>query len=380
MKLNRFFTALLVGCVLLLQTGCEESAQVTEKPKTDLKPAEMVTVQKPTVPEKPHEPTVATETPTTEPKPSKPGPRIRFEKKIHDFGQVGPASKNICEFKFRNTGDDLLKIKNIRKSCGCTPFSLKKKEYAPGQTGTVKVTYNASTGAGKAQRTLSVFSNDKKSPQVILTIKAAITLKVRHQPSHLNLVLKDKNAGCPPITLTSVDGKPFAIKSFRTPGNGITASFDSKVEKTKFVLEPKISIEKLKKYSSGFIKIRLTHPQCKSVNVPFNAVPRFQTAPLSIMTSNVEPQKPIQRELWVLNNYNEDFEIESVSSQKDTIKVLKQEKVENRFKFVLEITPPPLDDKQSMFTDVLYVNIKDGEKLRIDCRGLYARKKKESVS
>jgi hypothetical protein len=85
-------------------------------------------------------------------------------------------------------------------------------------------------------------------------------------------------------------------------------------------------------------------------------------------------EKPITREMWVLNNYGEDFEIESTSSQEGTIKVLSQEKIENRYKLMLEITPTAGEkSRRAFFTDTLFINIKGGEKLKVICR-MFIRK------
>jgi len=70
-------------------------------------------------------------------------PSISFEKTVFDLGDVGQGTKNECEFRFTNTGRGLLKIGNISRTCGCTVFQLDKKQYAPNETGTIKVSYTA---------------------------------------------------------------------------------------------------------------------------------------------------------------------------------------------------------------------------------------------
>ena len=65
-------------------------------------------------------------------------PRISFKKTVCDLGDVGQGTRNSCEFKFTNTGRGLLKIGKISRTCGCTVFKLDKKEYAPGEAGTIK--------------------------------------------------------------------------------------------------------------------------------------------------------------------------------------------------------------------------------------------------
>jgi len=302
-------------------------------------------------------------------------PRISFEVTTRDLGLVGPDTKHLCEFKFTNTGKGLLKMEKVHATCGCTVPELPKKEYAPGESGTLKVKYHSSKYPGRVTRRLYVHSNDKTKSKVELNIKAEIVKKVKFEPTSMKLLLNKENAGCGEITLTSLDDRPFAIKRFKSTANSITADTDPSVEATKFVLQPKADIERLEQTLTGGIEISLTHPQCDMVVIPFNVLPRFKIEPASIIVFNAEAGKPRRKELWVLNNYNEDFEIESASADKDVIKVVNQEKIGNRYKLELEITPPAAEDEQKMFLDTFRVNIKGGDKLKIKCRGFYLRKK-----
>jgi hypothetical protein len=309
------------------------------------------------------------------PQPDRAGPTIRFEKIVHDFGEIGPGTKHTCEFRFTNTGPGLLKILKIDAPCGCTVPQLTKKEYKPGETGVLKVTYSASTQPASPRKYVYVHTNDADNPKVTLTIKARIVAKVSHDPTRLNLLLKDENAASPKITLTSLDKKPFSITGFTSTANCITADYDSSVEATKFVLQPKVDLEKLRTGPNGLINISLTHPECEKVTIAFNALARFTITPPQIIVLNAEPQKPIVRRVLVLNNYREEFEIESASSRSNFLKVLSQKKVSNGYQFEVEITPPASDGKRTTFTDVFSVKIKDGETLTINCRGFYSKKR-----
>lgn len=302
------------------------------------------------------------------------GPKIKVENPIHNFGKMGPGSKNKCEFRFKNVGDDVLKITKVKKTCGCTVPQLSKKEYEPGESGTIKVTYSAGKRPVKVKKHLYIQSNDKSNPKATLTVKGEIAKKVEVEPIRLKLILKDENAGCPAITITSLDDEPFSVKKFKSTGNCIFADFDPAEKAEKIVLEPKVSIAKLQKNPNGRIDIDLTHPSTERVMVNYNLLSRFKVDPPKIIVFNSEPQKPTKKEVWVLNNYGEDFEIESVSSEKGVIKVLSQEKVDGRYKFELEIIPPETKDLKQIFTDDLTVKIKDGERLRVTCRGFYSRK------
>ena len=197
-------------------------------------------------------------------------------------------------------------------------------------------------------------------------------MKVAHEPKELKLLLNQDNAGCPEIKLTSLDDQPFAIKKIKATTRGITADYDSSIKAKSHIIQPKVDINKLRKRSSGHIEITLTHPKCRTVIISFEVLPEFKIDPPSIVLFNTEPKKPIKKVVWLLNNYGEDFEVESVSSKNGIIKVLSQEKVDNRYKFELEITPPA-DTGKKRFTDVFYMNIKGGERLGVYCSGFYSK-------
>jgi len=360
MKRNYLLTVFVASSVLFLQFGCQEQTGPAGKSKPVL-----------TVPE----PAIGTVKAETPPEAIEGAPKITFDEVVHNFGEVGPGTKNTWEFKFTNTGDGLLKVGKIERSCSaCTVARLSKKEYAPGESGVLKVTYHSDKRLGSTRYYVLVHSNDKDNPEVKLTIKAKVAIKVAYEPKRLNLSLKKENAGCPEITLTSLDNQPFSIEKFKSTADCITADYDSSVKATKFVLRPKVDMEKLRKDLNGRIKISLTHPETDTATIFFNALPEFKIDPPTIIILNAEPQKSIKREVWILSNYDEDFEIETTSSKKGIIRILSQKKIGNRYEFELEITPPAAGDKGRLFTDVFYVNLKGGEKLKIICRGFYSKK------
>lgn len=68
---------------------------------------------------------------------------IKFEKTTYDFGTFSestPVQK--CTFTFTNVGDAPLIIHQAIASCGCTIPQYTKKPVAPGEKGTLSVTYN----------------------------------------------------------------------------------------------------------------------------------------------------------------------------------------------------------------------------------------------
>jgi len=398
--------------ILLSQIGCEEAQKPAQEPQKVVQATEKptATAKETTEPAKPKpepvkpelvipepvkpEPAIAKPEPVKaepvrpkpqvvkpKPEPEKPkadanapGPEIRFDKMVHDFGQVGPGTANICEFGFKNVGEALLKIIDVKPDCGCTIFTLDKREYEPGESGVLKIKFHTSTLAGPTTKHITIISNDKAAPTLTLTLKATVVARVDYQPKTLNLLLKDEDKALPQVTLTSVDGKPFSVTSVKSTANAISADFDASVEATKFVLQLKVDKTQLQRVANGVVEISLTHPEAKAVSIPFSALTRFSINPMIILF-DAEPGKPIIRNnVTILNNYGEQFEIASVKSKEGITKVLRQDKIANGYMFSLEITPPPLGGTVKRFTDEFSIQIKDGELLTIKCQGYYSSK------
>ena len=300
-----------------------------------------------------------------------PKPRIVFEDKLLDFGKIGPESQPKGEFRFTNTGNSTLEIARVSQCCGIvTKLKDEKSKYEPGEKGVIQVTYNATTRTGSILRQPIVYSNDPVDPNVILTVTAEIVDKVAAEPGRLKLFLDEDNAKCPKVTISSTDKQPFSIKRIQSTGNSITAQYDPNQKATEFVLDFKVDMAKLEQNARGNVDLIITHPEMSLITIPFDVLSKFTVNPPKIIALNAEPGEPVVRKIWVFNNYNEDFQIDSVSSKNKYFTLLSRGKVSNGYQFEVQLTPPPAEGKTS-FTDELYIQVKDGEKLKIDCNGYY---------
>ena len=83
---------------------------------------------------------------------------IRFDKKVHDFGDVlmaeGPVT---CIFTFTNVGSQPLVVHNVISSCGCTTPEWTREPVKPGATGTIQATFSNDQGPYPFDKTLSVY-------------------------------------------------------------------------------------------------------------------------------------------------------------------------------------------------------------------------------
>ena len=104
-------------------------------------------------------------------------PAIKFKSTTIDFGEVESGKIVDINFEFENTGSDLLIIKNVIPSCGCTTTGLAKKEYKAGEKGTIASKFNTSGYHGKVIKTITVTSNDPSAAEIRLTISGSVIIK-----------------------------------------------------------------------------------------------------------------------------------------------------------------------------------------------------------
>lgn len=88
---------------------------------------------------------------------------IKFEKTTYDFGTFSestPVQK--CTFTFTNVGEAPLIIHQAIASCGCTVPQYTKMPIAPGEKGSLSVTYNGKGRfPGHFKKSITIRTNGK---------------------------------------------------------------------------------------------------------------------------------------------------------------------------------------------------------------------------
>ncbi|MDQ3194327.1 MAG: DUF1573 domain-containing protein [Bacteroidota bacterium] len=95
--------------------------------------------------------------------------KLLFEEEFHDFGTVSQGPQLEYTYKFTNKGKSPLIIEKVQPSCGCTGATTDgKNEYAKGESGEIKITFNTQGRTGHQEKHIIVFSNDPDMPQTNL--------------------------------------------------------------------------------------------------------------------------------------------------------------------------------------------------------------------
>ena len=105
------------------------------------------------------------------------GPTISFEAETIDYGEVAQGSDGTRIFKFTNTGDAPLVIKDAKSSCGCTVPKKPEAPIAPGDSGEIAVRYDTKNRVGQFRKTITLTTNIENQPMVALKIKGNVLPK-----------------------------------------------------------------------------------------------------------------------------------------------------------------------------------------------------------
>lgn len=111
------------------------------------------------------------------------GPQIQFDSTVLNIGKIAGGQIIKHTFVFTNTGDQVLEIKDVRPTCGCTVAGRWDKRVEPGKTGMIPVQYTSTYEDEVISKTVVVDCNVDGQTNIILQIKGVIWEPVNVVPA-----------------------------------------------------------------------------------------------------------------------------------------------------------------------------------------------------
>jgi len=275
-----------------------------------------------------------------------PVPRLVFEELVHDFGNLGQKQDTKHIFKFRNSGEVLLVIDNVKATCGCTGTLLSKNEIPPGGEGEIEVTFRTGMSSGKKKKRIDVYSNDPENPSIKLYITANIIVPVEVKPRSLYwLAEKDEPSKRKIEFLYQPDHETKIVKlessspalkaTFRPKSDGEAAGYD-------------IDIEFDGSLPVGDFRERLTivtdNPKHPSLQVKINGrvTGAIRVVPNSINFGVIRDDLPPARDIRVYAKNQQDFKITAIESANPLISTeLTRDDASNGYRVTVRLTDKP---------------------------------------
>ncbi|MBO4567073.1 MAG: DUF1573 domain-containing protein [Bacteroidales bacterium] len=102
----------------------------------------------------------------------------RFDNTVYDFGRVNTKDGAVrCSFSVTNIGDEPLNIFAVTTTCSCTNVVWTRKEIAPGEAGTIDVSYSNDEGPYPFDKALNVYLSCMDRPVILHVKGTAYTAK-----------------------------------------------------------------------------------------------------------------------------------------------------------------------------------------------------------
>jgi hypothetical protein len=103
-------------------------------------------------------------------------PEFKVASATVELGKIKGSTQNDVEFKFTNTGKRDLIIRHIRSTCGCTAVQQGNQGVGikPGESSSIKATFNSGSYNGKVTKAIYVYTNDPKNSEIVLMLNADV--------------------------------------------------------------------------------------------------------------------------------------------------------------------------------------------------------------
>jgi hypothetical protein len=108
--------------------------------------------------------------------------QLTWDNQEQTFNSKPQDGSVVAKYRFTNTGKEILKIQNVRTSCGCTTTALAKTEYAPGESGEIEAKFVFSGRTGKQEKAITVTTSAAPQQPTILRLFVNIEEPVKIEP------------------------------------------------------------------------------------------------------------------------------------------------------------------------------------------------------
>jgi hypothetical protein len=245
-------------------------------------------------------------------------PRLVVESAEADLGEARSGSKLTHTFRLENHGQRLLQIRNIRTSCGCTASDISTREIPSGGYATLTASLDLTGRSGPQHEQIRLQTNDPRSPQKVLTLRANAIPRVRVTPQTLNF--QQITAQDPPtgrIVIESTTEAPLEITGIHITNSRVEAELHEEKPGQQFTL----SVRPLKTDPPGHytdqIDIRTDDPEMPSIPVwiMWQIAEAVTVAPRQMNLMLSPSPQPVTRFLLIRGQPDLDPPLEVISVQ-----------------------------------------------------------------
>ena len=155
-------------------------------------------------------------------------PQLVAEQLSYDFGEVLQGGKVDYTFRFRNAGDEVLEVGNVRSSCGCTAALLSTRRIAPGDMGELQATFDSTRFQGAVSKLISLDSNDPQQPQISFSLFGDVKAELILQPERVNWgAVKTNQLLESQLTISNLSSQIIRLESPKSTNPAVSAELSA---------------------------------------------------------------------------------------------------------------------------------------------------------
>ena len=241
------------------------------------------------------------------------GPNMVVPEKVKDVGTVAQGEMVEVDFSLLNEGTDVLQVKAVRPTCGCTVADY-DKEIAAGGEGVVKAKLDTKDFSGPISKSILIMTNDPREPTVSVVIKADVRPYVEVLPRPLirfNAVQSEAMTEKVVVVATEADqnfkvtGVTSSVPFLKASSKQLSSS-DLVPGKPDTQYEVRLSLADDAPVGpvSANLTVKTDHPKAKEVTVKVYGVVRslIHVTPSQVQFGTVDAKAKPGRNLIVVNN------------------------------------------------------------------------------
>jgi uncharacterized cupredoxin-like copper-binding protein len=105
---------------------------------------------------------------------------------VFDYGTIIQGDKVEHRFTLTNVGDQVLEIRKVKTTCGCTVARDYPRELAPGVSAELAVAFNSAHKKGRQDKAITIFNNSETSGSYVLKMVGTVRELVALTPDICN--------------------------------------------------------------------------------------------------------------------------------------------------------------------------------------------------
>ena len=150
-------------------------------------------------------------------------PTAVFDSLSKDFGTVTMGELLRHVFKVTNRGDDILELKKVEASCGCTAALLSSEQVQPGKTAEVEVKVKTEGKTGRIENRVTVTTNDPRQAEITLKLSAVSEPEFSYSPRSLYFgKVPQGQEVTKELTVSITEGKGVKVLSVESTDENVT--------------------------------------------------------------------------------------------------------------------------------------------------------------